>query len=107
MGMKGSAMSQRSFETIFAGCQVDVVDGAEPHLLEVTWQKDHHKAILKADLQGMSFEIIATKGKKQDDIKTIQYVLGSVDCSEAQQNGAADIAEAVKWEQQEVCHLVH
>lgn len=96
----------RNTHEAFMG-QVDVVDGAEPHLLEVTWQKDHHKATLKADLQGMSFEIIATKGKKQDDMKTIQYVLGSVDCSEAQQSGAADMAETVKWEQQEVCHPVH
>ncbi|DBA93715.1 TPA: hypothetical protein ACH3X3_013784 [Trebouxia sp. C0006] len=96
----------RNTHQAFMG-QVNVVDGAEPHLLEVTWQKDHHKATLKANLQGMSFEIIATKGKKQDDIKTIQYVLDSVNCSEAQQDGAADTAETVKWEQQEVCLPVH
>jgi len=81
------------------------VDGAEPHLLEVTWQKDYHKATLKADLQGMSFEILATRGKKQDEMKTIQYQLGAVDCSESQEDGA-DRAATVKWEQQEVCHPV-
>ena len=78
-----------------------MVEGAEPHLLEVTWQKDLHKATLKADLQGMSFEVLATRGEKSDDMKTIQYQLGSVDCSEAQ-DGDADRAATVKWEQQEV-----
>ena len=77
-----------------------------PHLLEVTWQKDHHKTTLKADLQGMSFEILATRakvGQGRDDVKTIKYQLGAVDCSEAQDHCSVDNPRSVKWEQQEVC----
>lgn len=79
-------------------------DQKDAHLLEVTWQKDHHRATLKADLQGMSFEILATHGKDQDENKTISYKLGKDDCSEAQDDGARHIPGGpVKWEQEEVC----
>ena len=94
------------FSWILVILQVTVVEGGDAHLLEVTWEKDYHKATLKADLQGMSFEILATRGKKQEDMKTIQYNLGSIDCSEAQDDDNADVAADVKWEQQEVCHPV-
>ena len=84
--------------------QVTVADHKEGHLLEVTWQKDHHRATLKADLQGMSFEILATRGKDQGQTKNISYKLGLDDCSEAQEDATRHIPGGpVKWEQQEVC----
>lgn len=89
--------------------QVTVADCNDGHILEVTWQKEQHKATLKADLQGMSFEILATRGgKQQDETKTISYKLGQDDCSEAQ-DGVSALKGTVKWEQQEleVCTPVH
>ena len=82
-----------------------VAEGLEPHLLEVTWTNQHHKATLKADVKGMAFEILATRGKESKDVKTIQYQLGAEDCSAAQTNGNGKSAN-VQWTQQEVCHPV-
>ena len=84
--------------------QVTVVEGLEPHQLEVTWKNNHHRATLKADVKGMAFEILATRGKDAKDMKTIQYQLGSEDCSAAQ-SGDGESA-GVQWTQQEVCHTV-
>lgn len=85
-----------------------MADCDEGHKLEVKWQKGHHSATLKADLQGMSFEILATRGKGQDDTKTISYKLGQDDCSEAQ-DGVSALKGSIKWERQEVelCTPVH
>lgn len=81
------------------------MEGLEPHQLEVTWKNDHHRATLKADVKGMAFEILATRGKDAKDTKTIQYQLGSEDCSAAQTNGNGKSAD-VQWTQQEVCVTV-
>lgn len=81
------------------------MEGLEPHQLEVTWKNGHHTATLKADVKGMAFEILATRGKDAKDMKTIQYQLGSEDCSAAQTNGDGGSA-GVQWTQQEVCHTV-
>lgn len=83
--------------------QVTVAECNETHKLEVKWQKGHHSATLKADLQGMSFEILATRGKGDDDTKTISYKLGQDDCSEAQDGASPQsLKGSVKWEHQEV-----
>lgn len=79
------------------------MEGLEAHHLEVTWKNDHHTATLKADVKGMAFEILATRGKDAKDVKTIQYQLGAEDCSAAQSNGSGNSA-GVQWTQQEVCH---
>ena len=42
---------------------MSIAEGLEPHLLEVTWRKDHHRATLKAEVKGMAFEVLATRGK--------------------------------------------
>lgn len=85
--------------------QVEVAEGLEPHQLEVTWKNHHHTATLKADVKGMAFEILATRGKDAKDRKTIQYQLGAEDCSAAQSNSNGNSA-GVQWTQQEVCHTV-
>ena len=69
-------------------------------MLEVTWKQGHHSATLKADLEGMSFEILATSGKGE---RTISYNLGQDDCSEAQDG----LKGTVKWQKEEVCTPVH
>ena len=96
-----------AFLTHFAApLQVSVVNDSETKL-EVTWQNEHHRAILKADLEGMSFEIFATK-KNGQDLKTIKYHLEGIDCSESQECSLDESRFAnVKWEQQEVCLPVH
>ena len=81
------------------------MEGLEPHQLEVTWTNGHHRATLKADVKGMAFEILASRGKDAKDMKTIQYQLGNEDCSAAQTNGNGQTTE-VQWTQQEVCHTV-
>ena len=83
-----------------------MADCNEGHKLEVTWKKGHHSATLKADLQGMSFEILATRGKGEGESKTISYKLGQDDCSEAQ-DGLSALKGTVKWQQEEVCTPVH
>lgn len=82
-----------------------VVEGLEPQQLEVTWKNGPHSATLRADVKGMAFEILATRGKNTESLKTIQYQLGSEDCSAAQSNGNGKSAD-VQWTQQEVCHTV-
>ena len=83
--------------------QISVENDEQGHL-EVTWQNDQHRATLKADLTGMSFEILATKGQ-EEQLKTIKYQLGAdIDCSESQECSLDESRFAdVKWEQQEVC----
>ena len=41
--------------------QISIVDGSSKHRLEVTWTNGQHKATLKADVEDMSFDIIATQ----------------------------------------------
>jgi hypothetical protein len=60
--------------------QVADVEGVEPHLLKVTWEKNHHTATLKADLKGMSFTVESTSSSDQQHIKTIKYQLGNDIC---------------------------
>ena len=82
--------------------QVTVVEGLDPHLLEVTWQKGQHKATLKADLQGMSFEVLATQGETCDDMKTIQYKIGTINCSEPQNGLSGKATDRVQWQRREM-----
>ena len=81
-----------------------VVEGLEHHQLEVTWTNGDHRATLRADVKGMAFEILATRAKGAAGMRTIQYQLGSEDCSAAQSNGNGKAA-GVQWTQQEVCHV--
>ena len=41
--------------------QISIVDGSDKHFLEVTWTNGQHKATLKADVEEMSFDVIATQ----------------------------------------------
>ena len=46
--------------------QISVADGSDKHHLEVTWTNGQHKATLKADVEEMNFDIIATQPNEED-----------------------------------------
>ena len=55
--------------------QVSIVDGSHEHLLEVNWTNAKHKATLKADVEDMSFDIIATQPDEEDnELHTYRYI---------------------------------
>ena len=54
--------------------QISVVDGGDKHCLEITWKNAKHKATLKADVEDMSFDIIATQPDEEDnELHTYRY----------------------------------
>lgn len=54
--------------------QISIDDGGDKHKLEVTWTNVKHKATLKADVEDMSFDIIATQADESDtELHTYRY----------------------------------
>ena len=47
--------------------QISIADGSDKHFLEVTWTNGQHKATLKADVEDMNFDIIATQPNEEDN----------------------------------------
>jgi hypothetical protein len=46
--------------------QVEIREGTGKQCLEVTWENAGHVATLRADVQDMTFEVIATKQDEED-----------------------------------------
>ncbi|CAL5229827.1 g13231 [Coccomyxa viridis] len=63
--------------------KISIVDGSSKHRLEVTWTNGQHKATLKADVDDMSFDIIATQPNEEDnELHTYRYSLADSDTYE-------------------------
>ena len=61
--------------------QISIVDGCTKHRLEVTWTNGQHKATLKADVDDMSFDIIATQPNEEDnELHTYRYIFPFLMC---------------------------
>ena len=55
--------------------QVSIAEGTDKHCLEVTWKNANHMATLRAEVEDMTFEVIATKQDEENgDLFTFRSV---------------------------------